>query len=305
MISAWQTFLNPVLPVFAVLGLGMVLARRGVFDAAGAAQLNRFVFFIGVPALMFGLLSRVDIDGFEPRVLAAYFGSELLVYALGAGVARWLLRRGWRESLLLGMTACFVNHVFFVLPIAQLLHGDAAAAPIAGIIAVDSSVIFCGHVIGLELAAQGTGSVRQIARRLISHPMLLGIAAGLAVNLLGVPVHPGIRTFVGFTGTAAAPVALFALGVVLWSHGALRRDGAALSIAAIKVGLHPLLAFALLAPWVGVPPAWRDSALLVAAGPCGAMPFVLALHYGVPSASIARAVVYSTLASLLTLSLIA
>lgn len=300
-----QTLLNPVLPVFAILGFGAAFARRGLFDAAAAAVLNRFVFYVGVPALLFSLLSRADVAHFEWRLLAAYFASEVAVYAVAAAGARWLLRRGWRESLLLGMTACFVNHVFFVLPMARVLYGEAASAPIAGIITIDSALIFSAHVIGLEVAEHGLQSLRKVARQLLGHPLLLAIGAGLAVNLLGLPLHAGLGTFLTFTGAAAAPVALFALGVVLWSSGERRSDPAALAIATLKVVVHPLLAWWLFSRVSGVDPAWAGPALLVAAGPCGAMPFVLALQYRVPVATIARAIVYSTLASLLTLALMA
>ena len=297
-----DTLLNPVLPVFAILGVGMVFARQGLFDATAAAALNRFVFYLGVPALLFSLLSQADIAHFQWRVLAAYFVAELLVYVAAAGLARWVLRRGWRESLLLGMAASFVNHVFFVLPMAQVLYGEAASAPIAGIIVIDSALVFSAHVIGLELAEHGWGSLHLAARQLLRHPLLLAIGAGLAVNLLGVPVHAGLFTFVNFTGAAAAPAALFALGVILWAPGERGADAAAWGVAGFKVLLHPLLAWWLLGHANPSDATWEAAALLVAAGPCGAMPFVLAMRYGVPVASIARAIVYSTVASLLTLA---
>ena len=43
--------------------------------------------------------------------------------------------------------------------------------------------------------------------------------------------------------------------------------------------------------------------MLTSAGPCGAMPFVLAVQYRVNPDSIGLAIVYSTLLSLLTLAL--
>lgn len=300
-----QTLLNPVLPVFAILGFGAAFARRGLFDAAAAGALNRFVFYVGVPALLFSLLSRADVAHFEWRLLAAYFASEAAVYAVGATVARRVFGRSWRESLLLGMSACFVNHVFFVLPMARVLYGEAASVPIAGLITIDSALIFTAHVVGLEWADHGLQSLGKLARQLLGHPLLLAIGAGLAVNLLGVPLHAGIGTFLVFTGAAAAPVALFALGVILSAPGERARDKAAWTLAGLKVVAHPLLAWWLFSLVPAADPAWVDASLLVAAGPCGAMPFVLALQYRVPVATIARAIVISTLASLLTLALIA
>ena len=303
--SALQTFLNPVLPVFAILGFGLLFARRGVFNVADAGILNRFVFYIAVPALLFSLLIKAPIAEFEWRVLGLYFASEIGIYAIGAALARFVLRRGWRESLLLGMCASFVNHVFFVLPMARVLYGDAASAPIAAIITMDSVLIFAVTIVGLELSEHGMHSTRKVAVLLLKHPLLQAIAAGISVNLLAIPLHDGVHTFLNFVGASASPVALFALGIILWASGIGALDRVALSITGLKVVAHPLLAWLLLGSAALANPAWTSPALLVAAGPCGAMPFVLALQYKVPAATIARAIVYSTVISLATLALMA
>ncbi len=306
MSSAFQTFLNPVLPIFAVLGFGMLFAWRGIFDASAASVLNRFVFYIGAPALFFSLLMSAPLAEFEWQVLTLYFASEMGIYAAGTALARYAFRREWRESLLLGMTACFVNHVFFVLPMARVLYGDAASAPIAAIIVVDTVLIFALTVVALELSAPGVRSGRKVCWLLLKHPLLQAIAAGLLVNLLGLPLHDGISTFVRFVGVAASPIALFALGIILATTASRGLDKAALSIVGLKVIAHPLLAWLLFSGAAALAnPAWTSTALLVAAGPCGAMPFVLALQYKINVTTIARAIGYSTLVSLLTLALMA
>jgi malonate transporter len=136
--------------------------------------------------------------------------------------------------------------------------------------------------------------------------MLQAIAAGVLVNLMGLPLHDGINTFFHFVGAAASPIGLFALGIILSSTGSRSVDKMALSIVGLKVVAHPLLAWLLVSSAAGLAhPAWTSSALLVAAGPCGAMPFVLALQYQVNVSTIARAVGYSTVISLVTLALMA
>ncbi len=306
MLSAFQTFLNPVLPIFAVLGFGMLLARRGIFDTSAAGVLNRFVFYIGAPALTFSLLTSASLAEFEWQVLMLYFASEVAIYAAGMALARYVFQREWREAMLLGMTACFVNHVFFVLPMARVLYGDAASAPIAAIIAVDTVLLFALTIVALELSAPGVRSGRHVLALLIKHPMLQAIAAGLLVNLAGIPLHAGINTFTHFVGAAASPIGLFALGIVLSSTVGRNLDKLALSIIGLKVVGHPLLAWLLFSSAATLAnPAWTSTALLVAAGPCGVMPFVLALQYKINVTTISRAVGYSTLVSLVTLAMMA
>ena len=304
--TAFQVFFNPVLPIFAVLGAGMLLTRGGVFDASAASILNRFVFYIGAPALFFSLLTRASLAEFEWQVLLLYFTSEMAIYAAGTALARYVFRREWREAMLLGMTACFVNHVFFVLPMARVLYGDAASAPIAAIIVVDTVLIFALTVVALELSSPAEHSGRKVLALLVKHPLLQSIAAGLLVNLLGIPLHDGLSTFASFVGAAASPIALFALGIILASTGSRGQDKIALTIVGLKVIVHPVLAWLLFTSATTLTnPAWTSTALLVAAGPCGAMPFVLALQYKINVTTIARAIGYSTLVSLVTLAVMA
>jgi hypothetical protein len=51
-------------------------------------------------------------------------------------------------------------------------------------------------------------------------------------------------------------------------------------------------------------PDWETLAFLVAAGPGGAMPFVIALQYKITPEVIAKAVLISTVLSLLSLSVL-
>jgi len=306
MSSVFQVFLNPVLPIFAILGVGMLFTQRGIFDASAASSLNRFVFYIGAPALFFSLLTNASLGEFEWQVLLLYFTSEMAIYGAGTALARYVFCREWRESLLLGMTACFVNHVFFVLPMARLLYGEAASAPIAAIIVIDTVLIFSLTIVALELSKPAKHSGRKVLALLLKHPLLQAIAAGLLVNLLGIPLHDGIDTFVRFVGAAASPIALFALGIILASTGSRGQDKIALAIVGLKVIVHPVLAWLLFTSAASLAnPAWTSTALLVAAGPCGAMPFVLALQYKINVTTIARAIGYSTLVSLITLAVMA
>lgn len=116
-------------------------------------------------------------------------------------------------------------------------------------------------------------------------------------------IPQGVFTYATFAGGAAAPAALFALGIILASNPVRPIGKAAWSLVMAKIVLHPVLVFAL-AGLATLPPSWGNITLLVAAGPCGAMPFVIALHYGIRTETIAKAVLVSTLFSLLTLSVL-
>ena len=70
----------------------------------------------------------------------------------------------------------------------------------------------------------------------------------------------------------------------------------------VKNALHPLL-FLAFSALVTLAPSREQAVVIVAAGPCGAMPFVIALQYGVRTDVIARAILLSTVFSLASLAL--
>jgi len=132
------TLANPIVPIFAVLALGYGFHRCGLFEVTTAQAINRFVFFVSTPALVFSIISSAPVSHFDFRALGIYLMAQMLAY----GGIYLLMSRvfGYEpaEALLLGMTAAFVNHVFFVLPIAERLYGAKAAQPIAKAVLVST-----------------------------------------------------------------------------------------------------------------------------------------------------------------------
>lgn len=298
-------FLGGVLPIFAIGAIGYVLGRRGTFDAAMAAAVNRFVFLVAVPCLGFRLLVNAPIETFDPRLLVGFLASELSMYALGFGVARWLFKTELKESVLLGLACSFTNHILFVLPIAVALFGEAAAAPIVAIIAVDSVVLFGLTLIAMEFLTAPNASLLHVGGQILRNPPVMSLVLGLVVALIGIDMPRSVDTFLGFAGGAAAPCALFSLGVVLSQPVEAGRNALPAAITAMKLLLHPALAWLLLVTLFALPQPISTPAMMVAAAPCGAMGFVLVLNYGVRVDAIARAILYSSVGSLLTITLAA
>lgn len=294
---------DPILPIFALLALGYCLYRLELFDVIAAQSINKFVFYVATPTLIFSIVSSAPVSKLDTNALGIYFMAQLCAYLGTFLLTHLILGLEKREALLLGMTAAFVNHVFFVLPIAERVYGTAAAQPIAGIVLVDVVVLFCGTVLAMDLIQTAKPSPLKIVGLLARNPFLLASILGIASWFFKPLIPSGVHTFVEFAGAAAAPASLFALGIILASCS-LRPVGVATwSIVAVKIAVHPMLVFAF-SGVVTTAPGWDHLVLLVAAGPCGAMPFVIALQYGVRTEIIAKAIFISTIVSLASLSIL-
>ena len=291
-----------ILPVFAMLALGFIMGRFAWVKQDEAAVVNRIAFLVLQPPLIFMLLTSLDLSAVRYDAIALYFLAEVLMFALTFTLARAVFRCETSEAFLLAMCVVFVNSLLYVGPISVLIYGAAGALPITVIVALDASVWFAFFIIGMELI-QGSGGAKSALPRIAKNPVLITIAVSLALNLAGAPIPEPIITASEFAGAAAAPMILFALGVVLSSH-AITPTPVIAGISALKLFGLPLVvwaAFQLISP----ANPWADLYTLTASGPAGAMAFSLALLYGVRTDRIAAVIIWTSVLSLVSLSYLA
>lgn len=300
-----EVFFNAVFPVFALMGIGFAFCRFGLFDATMAGAVNRFVFYVSLPALLFGLLARASFEEFDLPALAAYGVSEAVMYAIGFAIGRFGFKRGVRESLLLGLALGLVNHVLYVLPIATSLFGEAASAPIAAIVTIDSIFVYGATMMVMDATSDANPSLSGVIRRFSRNPQVWAILGGIAFAASDAALPKGVSVFVDFAGRTAAPCALFALGVVLSAQGAPERPSLPVLYCALKLIAHPAMVWVLVFLVFDAGADWSKPLMMVSAAPCGAMAFVLALQYEVEIRHIARAIIYTSVGSVITVSLAA
>ena len=305
MTAALAPFLETILPIFAVPALGFLFGFRGLFTHDMAAGINRFVFYVANPALIFGLLSQAPFEGFQWGMIGLYMLASAVLYPIGYLIARRGFGRSPAESLLLGMAGCFPNHVLFVLPIVTELYGEAARTPLAAVITIDSVVFFGATLVVMDVLKTENPSPGRVLAAQLRNPITMSIVIGIAVNALRVPVHEGLLTYARFAGVATAPAAMFALGIIL-SQANLRRWGVAtFTVSFTKLAIHPMLAFLFFSAAGAAWTEWTTPVLMTAAGPTAAMPFVIALQYGVPTDTITKVILITTALSVFTLSALA
>ncbi len=279
------------------------MRRGGMFTPDHAAAINRYVFYVGAPALIFTILVSVPVDTIIWPVLFRYLAAEVATYLIVAALAYFVFRRDARESILLGMAASFANHVFFVRPIAIFLYGPSAADPISGIVLLDV-LVFCSTVFAMDFLSPENKGIGSALRSLGRNPFVYTPLLAAAYLVLGQLAPSGILTYASFAGASASPASLFTLGIIL-AGLQLGRIGLLIWIVVLgKLVLHPLL-FWLAAPAVTLTGVWGIVPLLVAAGPCGAMAIVIAMQYGVKTELIAKAILISTILSVFSLSVLA
>jgi malate permease and related proteins len=289
----WQV----LAPIFLTAGAGYLLARRLDVRPQGLAKATFYVFS---PCLLFDKFSQSSLSADDMGRLALF----ALLTISGSGLIAWTLARLLRYDRV--MVAAFVlcaiagNTGNFGLPVNQFAFGDAALEPAVIYYAMSTLVL---STVGIYVAASGRRTARQSLRNALSVPLAYAGVAGLLVWASGVTVPLPIARFAGLTGEAAIPVMLVILGMQL--AGVQLRDnlGPISLAAAVKLLSGPLLGV-FFAGLLGLSGITRQAAIVEASVPTAVMAIVLATEYDTAPKFTAGVVMVSTLASLLTMTVV-
>lgn len=295
--------LDPILPIFAIMALGFVLGRTAWVSVDEARTVNRITLTVLLPIFLFDVSSHTEVSGASLLPILTYLIVELIVFLFGFALAFRVFRRSASESVLLAMAGVIANNVFYVLPIAIGLYGPAGAQPFVLISAVDGLVGFSVIILALEFIRQGKLSFQGLGRAIFRSPIILALLAGMGFAATGWVLPQSFITFMDFNGAAAAPLALFALGVVL-SRTRFKAEPVVALFVGIKVLLFPACVWAAL-QLMSYEAADAPIYVLSAAGPSVAMSFSLALLYNVKTDLIAQVMVWTGVFSLVSIVVLA
>jgi malonate transporter len=298
-----------VLPFFGLILLGFITAKitRQKLDALG--WMNTFIIYVALPALFFNLLSKTPIEQLAQWrfVVGATFGTYI-VFSLMFVIAVVRSRGDVAESTIKGLAAAYGNIGYMGPGLALLAFGEEAVVPVALVFCFDNTLHFI--IAPLMMALSGRDETHQspaqlafsVVKRVILHPFILATIVGISAAALQFQPPAPIQTLLNYLANAAAPCALFAMGVTLALRPVKRVPSDMVFIVAIKLLVHPLIVYVLLS-WLGnFPPVWFYSGVLLAALPTATNVFVIAQQYGVWVERASASVLITTTASVLTVT---
>jgi predicted permease len=128
----------------------------------------------------------------------------------------------------------------------------------------------------------------------------LGLAAGFAVNLTGLPQPRVLEAAVEMMARAALPAALFGLGGVLWRYRPEGDKGLIAMVTACSLVIHPAIAYGLARFGFGLGVDGLRSVTITAAMAPGVNAYMFAHMYGVGKRVNASAVLVATALSIFT-----
>lgn len=300
-----SSIINVVLPVFGLILAGYVCRRTKRLGDTASSELNRFVVWLALPALLFKVTATATWEQlWQPGFVVSVCAGCALVFALTVGYRLRQLRR-LADASIDGLSAAYANTGYLGIPLCVLVLGDDGMVPAIVATLIVACVLFGVGIVLVEIGLQEEKhplrAVAKVCKALAGNPLLIAPVLGSCWALGGLPLPPATSQFLSLLGMAATPCALVSLGLFLAQKQDVPRDGA-VGLALSKLLLQPLITGFLAFRVFELPALWANSALLLSALPTGTGPFMLASFYGREAGLVSRVILLTTIGSVLTVS---
>ena len=209
---------STIIPIFAVIILGLFARKKGFIPEEFIGPANRLVYYLAIPAMIFSSTSKASLKTqFDAMVLFITLASVLVVFAIAWGVG--VTRHIQRDQLGTYMQASFHGNLGYIgLAVAYYFLGNEGfvrASIIAGFIMILQNIL---AVVALQLNS-GDFTVQEnkwhVVLRILLNPIILSAAAGILFSLAGFRMPIVVDRSLDILSSLALPMALLVIGASL------------------------------------------------------------------------------------------
>lgn len=295
--------LGLIAPFFIYILAGVVAQLLLRHEAEQQRWLDAFVFYIALPALLFQSV-RVVPPGAASLLgfLAVTTAMTGLMFVFG-----WLIGRRnatGDHPAVYGLAASYSNIGYMGPALTVAVLGPAAGAPAAFVFCADVLLIFTIWPAMLDGGIRNFARLAASLRKVVTHPFILATLAGLLFARTGWVLPAALDTPLSGFQNAAAPAALFSLGLTLARNKSRAMEPRLGACLAVKLIVHPLAVALAFMVFTGFDPIWVATAIIMGALPPAANVYVMARAEGISVPLSARTVLYGTAFSAITLPVV-
>ena len=290
--------LNVTAPFFALIACGYGAAWYRLLPENAVPALNTFVLYFALPCMMFRFtLETPFAQIFSAHVFLAYMVAGLLTFAIFMCAYRVASRVPLHQGAYPALAVAWSNWGYMGFALIPAFLGKEAL-PI--IVAAGMADLFVVLSVGLALGSAGSGgsSLKAIVlgavQRVVKNPMIWAVILGAAGSAIGLTLPAAPDQLVRLLGSAAVPVALFAIGVSLYRPGVPVLQADVMMITGGKLLLQPYIAAIVAIHLFGLSRFEMHVLVLMAALPVAGSVFLFAERAGSDSDAISGAILVST-----------
>lgn len=294
--------LNTIIPIFTVIILGWFARQRGFIPPEFLGPANRLVFYIAIPAMVFGAIAESSLKtDFNPQVLGLTMGAIVLSFALTC-LASTRIHLPPRRSGTFIQNSFHGNLGYIGLAVVYYFLGSdgfAAAGILTGFIMILQNFL---SVFVLQFYADTVSSrhnPRRIITKIVGNPVIVSAIAGISFALTGASLPVIVVRTLDIISGMSLPLALLLIGASL-SFDLIRSRLLHLVLANfIKLVLLPGVGWILYSFWEITPELYLPGLILLAS-PSATISYVMAREMNGDAEFAVAAISSTTLLSALT-----
>jgi predicted permease len=287
--------------------VGYALSRWGGWPKAVSDALTRFTFSVAIPAFLFRLM--IDFRALPPvdaRLLIAYFGGSLVMFAVSRIVAARAFAMDGVSQTIFAMGTIFSNNVLLGIPLAKIILGDASLPSVSLVVVFNSLILWTLVTVSVEWARNRDVSLRGFAitaRSVVLNPVVSSVLLGIAFSFTGLSMPRIATETLGLMSQAAVPMSLIVLGMGLAEYGIGEGLVPSIVLSLLKLVAAPLVVYAV-ARALSLPTIETQAVVMLASLPVGANVYIMARQFGALQAPVATSLVLTTALAALTTPLL-
>ena len=229
--------LNATVPVFAMIVLGMFFKKIGTIDDVFASRMNKFVFLIPLPVLLFKDLATLDFETIWDTKFVLFCFFITILSILIVTLLSFLLKNKQNQGEFI-QASYRSSAALLGIALIQNVYGKATMAPLMIIGSVPLYNIMAVVVLSF-FSPERKGLSKEVwlktIKGILTNPILIGIVVGILWSLLHLPMPTMLDKTVTSIGNVATPLGLMAMGATFNYKEALGDLKPALCAAFIKL----------------------------------------------------------------------
>ena len=291
-------FIDNMIPVLAIAGVGLYLRRR--FDI-NPSMISSMMFHVFSPALAFNALYTRDISGGDFfRMYGGTLALLLTIASIAYLILRWQNIKPSERAAALVSTFVFNGGNFGISLVSFAFGAEALSYAVIAYVAGSTTA----YTLGVYASSNGKASMLQSLRSILRTPSVYALVLAFGLKAAGISeLPPALSRTSQLLADASIPLMLILLGLQLGGLGKPSRWRLVVSGTLIRLLLAPLLSLAF-ASLFGLEGAARLAFILQAGMPTAVMTIVLAYEFDTDRDLALNLIMTTTLISPFSLSLL-
>lgn len=293
-----------VAPIFIMMLLGYSLKKLKLADMANFDVINKLVFKVFLPVLLFFNIYKTDTaDVFDAKLVAFAIIYVLVIFVIGYFAVLMLSPDNAKRGVMLqGFFRS--NYAILGVPLAGYVCGEGSGALASLMVAVIVPVFNVLAVIALERfnTEDSRLNVSKLFKGVITNPLIIGCIVGLVFFVCDIKLPSFMEKTVKDISAMATPLAIIVLGASFEFSGIKGYKKEITAIVLTRLVIAPLVAVPL-----GILAGFRGEALvclmIISASPVAVSSFAMTKQMNGDENLAAQAIVITSALCLVTLFL--